>query len=188
MISLSSRLPVLQVGSYQLHDYETSWLLRAIEGGLEKIDIQDRKIAKDIYAGVLHYLENDCPWKPLKIEDLYVKLEKLFLKIGFPHAQGKIPQLSPPVRLSVVKQMHEIDCPIEIALFNALHKEMEILLGYGVEEVILDEVIEAVNILMPSKKWSKECQLLHDEILSIQENFNDPYRRENHFTPNFSRA
>lgn len=188
MISLASRLPVLQVGEYQLHGYETSWILTSIEEGLKGIGIQDRKIAKDIYAGVLHYLENNCPWKPLRIEDLYAKLEKLFGKIGFPQVKGKIPRVSPPIHMSVVEQLEKMDCQIELALFNTLQSEMETLLGYGVEKVVFDGVIEAVNMIIPTKKWSKECDLLHDEIIALQEKFNDPYGRESYFTPRFDRA
>ncbi len=188
MISLTSKLPVLQVGEYQLHGYETSWILASIEGGLKSIGIQDIKIAKDIYEGVLHYLENNCPWKPLKIEDLYKKLEKLFSKIGFPHVKGKIPRISPPINVSVIAQLEKLDCQIELALFNTLQSEMETLLAYGVREVVFDDVIEAVNIIIPSKKWSKDCDLLHDEIIALQEKYNAPVRRVNDFRPKCERG
>ena len=183
MICISSKLPVLQVGTHQLTDYDTSWLLRSIEGGLNTIEVQDKGIAQDIYYGVLHYLENNCPWVPLKIENLYSKVEGLFGKIGFPHAEGKIPRYCPEIHISMVHQLEQLDCKIEIALFSSLQAELESLNQYGVEKVVLEDIIEVVHEMIPAKKWTKECQMLHDELLSYQEKFNDPFRRQNHFAP-----
>lgn len=188
MICFSSKLPVLQVGTYQLFDYETSWLLRSIEGGLSSVQIEDQGIAQDIYHGVVYYLENECPWKPLKIEVLYEKMDGLFVKIGFPKVKGQIPMYCPEIRISVLNKLESLDCKIEIALFSALQAELESLVSYGAEKIILDDLIETVHTLIPSKKWSKECQDLHDELFSYQEKFNDPFRRENHFLNTKNRA
>lgn len=177
MICFSSKLPVLQVGTYQLADYDTSWLRRAIEEGLSSADAEDSSIAEDIYLGVLHYLQNDCPWVPLKIETLYDRINKLCDKIGFSHLQGHIPMISPPVRISVVERVEKLNCPMEIALFQMLDQELNALLPYGVEKVRLDEVKEAVLAMIPAKKWNKRCQLLHDEITALELNFNTTYHR-----------
>lgn len=183
MICISSKLPILQVASYQLSDYDTKWLFRSIQGGFSKVGIEDVSIAQEVYLGVLYYLENDCPWTPLKIENLYTKVENLFKRIGFPHMAGQLPRYSPSINISVSEQLEQLDCQIEIALFNSLQKELEVLSSYGAEKVILENIIEAVYTLIPCKKWSKECQLLHDEIFSLQEKFNDLHRRRNYFMP-----
>lgn len=178
MICFSSKLPVLQVGTHQLKDYDTSCLLRAIMSGLREIEIEDETMAQDIYAGVLYYLENDCPWKPLKIESLYERIDKVFHTIGFSQVAGKLPMYAPEVRISVREQLESLDCQIEMMLFQTIQAEIDALKPYGVEKVILEDVIEAVHTLIPSKKWTKQCQALHDELLSLQESYHTPYERE----------
>lgn len=172
MICIASKLPILQVGSHQLTNYETDWLLRAIEAALQSVHAENLEVARDIYQGVVHYLENSCPWTPLKIETLYDKVEKLVMKIGFSNLEGQIPMISPPVRISVAETLEEMDCQLEIAIFQTLRKEMASLKSYGVELIVLGDVKEAVTKLIQAKKWTKKCQLLHDEIKAVQEGYN----------------
>ncbi len=171
MILIASRLPVLQVGDYQLKNYDTKWLKRAIEVALLRAGMDNTEIAHDVYSGVLHYLENDCPWTALKVEDLYAKVHSLLEKIGLGRAQGHLPMYSPEVEISVVEQLKELDCQIELALFGALRAECETLHGYGVERIVMAEVKEAVSELIAPKRWNKECQRLHDEITSLSDQY-----------------
>lgn len=125
------------------------------------------EIANDIYQGVLHYLQNDCPWTPLKIEDLYAKIQKLMSKIGLERAQSHLPFYFPEIRISVARILTEIDCPMEIALLTSVNQEISTLVDYGVDKIILEEIEEAVSTLMPTKRWNKKKQLLHDEIAAL---------------------
>jgi len=179
MICLASKLPILQVGSYQLSNYETTWLKRAISEGLENAEFGNSAIAHDIYTGVLHYLENDCPWTPLKIEVLYDRIYGLLEKIGVAHIQEYIPMVTPPLKVSVLDTLESLDCPMEMTLILALEKNLSGLKKYRVEKVELNMVKEAVNILIPSKKWTKQCQLLHDEITELGEMYNERYFNRN---------
>ena len=167
MICLTSKLPILQVGSHQISDYDTDWLHRAIQDGLIQAEIDTPEIANDIYQGVLHYLQNDCPWIPLKIEDLYKKVTKLMGKIGLEKAQSHLPIYYPEIRISVAKILVEIQCPMEIALMKSLQQEITTLKDYGVEQIVLEEIKEAVTTIMPTKRWNKKKQSLHDEIASL---------------------
>ena len=171
MICFSSKLPVLQVGSHQLKNYETEWIFLAIEMALENSDTGNAFVAEHIYGGLLHYLQNECPWTLLKIENLYDKMEALLGKIGFSHLES-LPRLCPAIRISVLKQLEQLDCPIEMVLLQTIQDELGKLAQYGAQEVILDDTVEAINILIPGKKWTKHCQLLHDELVNLQESYN----------------
>ena len=169
MICLSSKLPVLQVGAHQLKDYDTKWILKSIEGALDQVEIKSKVVSEVVYFGVLHYLENECPWIPVKIEDLYEKIEFLFTKIGFRHISGSIPRYSPVVRISLAKQLLKLDDLGERPLLLSLEKELEILRAYRVEEIILDDVVEAIRLLRSETEWSEKCQSLYDKFMEIQD-------------------
>lgn len=172
MIALPSKLPLLQVGTHQLSNYDTEWLLEAIQDALREIEIQDLAIAKDIYRGLLYYLENECSWKPLSIEALYAKLDALLGKIGFPKAQGRIPRYLPEVRISVLEQFRPLNCQLELALFSTLRTELDQLRELGVRKVMLEDVIETVDVILPRRRWNKQCHTLHDEIRALESSFN----------------
>jgi len=169
MICLASRLPILQVGAYQISNYNTDWLLRALRDGLEMAEIPNPEVAQDVYEGVLYYLENDCPWKPLPIEKLYQKVASLLEKVGLGSARDCLPMYSPEIRISVAAKLEKLECHMEIALLKTLAEEVQSLHQYGVERVVFEEIKEAVYSLIPTKRWTKECQILHDEIFSLQE-------------------
>jgi len=169
MICFTSKLPILQVGSQQIRGYDTDWLHRAIMDGLNNAEIKDVKIAHDIYQGVLYYLQNDCPWSLLKIEDLYQKVQNLLSKVGLDNVRNHLPLYCPEIRISVAEVLTNIDCPMEIALIKSLHDEISNLQQYGAERIILEEIEEAVTTLIPAKRWTKKKQYLHDEIASLSE-------------------
>jgi len=169
MICFASKLPILQVGSQQIRGYDTAWLHRAIIDGLTGAGIEDTKIANDIYQGVLYYLQNDCPWSLLKIEDLYSKVQNLMVKVGLESVKSHIPVYSPEIRISVAEVLGNLQCPIELALIKSLHDEITELKNYGAERIVLEEIHEAVSTLMPAKRWTKKKQFLHDEIASLGE-------------------
>jgi len=172
MICLSSKLPVLQVGPYQLKDYDTSWILRSIEDTLACVGLHSSFVSEIVYHGVIQYLENDCPWVPLKIEDLYARIEFLFSKIGFKHLAHAIPRYSPVIRISVAQLLQKVDYQGEDALLKALQAELNTLKGYGVEEVFLDNIADAVHALIPDQDWGKQSQQLHDKIIALQQTYN----------------
>ncbi len=167
MICLASKLPILQVGSHQIADYDTEWLHRALSDGLKKAGMGDEQVAMDLYQGLLHYLQNDCPWSLLKIEDLYLRVQKLLSKVGLQKAKSHLPFYTPDVRISVTQMLDTIECPIELALLQSLNQEITQLKNYGVQRVVLEEIKEAVSSIMPAKRWNKQKQFLHDEIASL---------------------
>jgi len=142
-------------------------LYRAILDGLAQAGMVTPEIANDIYQGVLHYLQNDCPWKPLKIEELYKKIQALMSKIGLESVKAHLPTYYPEVRISVARILIEIECPMEIALIASVNEEISTLKEYGVDKIVLEEIEEAVTTLLPTKRWNKQKQFLHDEIASL---------------------
>ena len=172
MICLSSKLPVLQVGAYQLKDYDTSWILKSIEDALACVGLHSSLVSEIVYYGVLQYLENECPWVPLKIEDLYAKIEYLFGKIGFSHLSHAIPRYSPDIKISVAHQLSTLVTQTEHHLLEHLQYELDSLAAYGVQEIILDNIVDAVQSLIPDQDWGEKSQHLYNEIIALQETYN----------------
>ena len=73
MISLIGNRPALQIGRYQVIDYDTEWLDDALRRAARAADHEDFPFVADIRSGIVKYLETKCPLKLLQLEDLLFK-------------------------------------------------------------------------------------------------------------------
>ena len=82
MISLIGNRPALQIGRYQVIDYDTAWLDDALRRAATAADHADFPFVDDIRSGIEKYLETKCPLKLLHLEDLYDRMRRMLVKIG----------------------------------------------------------------------------------------------------------
>lgn len=167
MICLSQKLPILQIGQLQLTDYPTDWIEDSISAALTEADAYQEDIVNHIYLGILHYLQNDCPWTPLRIEALRKRIQQLLNTIGYSHCAASLPDLGPPIRLSVLETLERLDTPIELQLIQNLKATLEDLSAHGVSEVQAHEIEEAVKAIIKPRRWNKACDQLSADIHSL---------------------
>jgi len=92
VISLIGNRPALQIGRYQVIDYDTAWLDDALRRAARAADHEDFPFVEDIRSGIEKYLETKCP----------LKLLHLLLKcIPQPDSFGDIPDNTQKYALSV---------------------------------------------------------------------------------------
>ncbi|RYD61291.1 MAG: hypothetical protein EOP83_17385, partial [Verrucomicrobiaceae bacterium] len=100
MISLIGNRPALQIGRYQVIDYDTAWLDDALRRAATAAEHEDFPFIADIRAGIVQYLETKCPLKLLHLEDLFDRMRKMLVKIGCERIAEKLEPLAPPVTVS----------------------------------------------------------------------------------------
>lgn len=165
MICIAGNLPVLQIGRYQVTSYSTQWIRRAIDKAAQRASQEDFAFTDDIYEGVVHYLENKCPLRLLKIEDLYKRVTHMLNRIGYGSIAEALEPIAPPVTISLERAAEEAGNGFELAFFKALQEELGDLKDKGASEVYFSHIEECVKRLLQTSDWNTACESLSAEIL-----------------------
>lgn len=164
MISFIGNRPALQIGPYQVLDYDTAWLEDAIRRAAKAADIEDFPLVSEIRNGVELYLENKCPLRLLQLEDLFERMRKMLVTIGCIQIAEKLKPLAPPVTVSLISAAKAAGNGFELAFFEKLRIELVILRDAGAEKIHFTGLRESALILRGNTKWNKHCEALLTEI------------------------
>jgi hypothetical protein len=167
VISFIGNRPALQIGRYQVIDYDVAWLDAALRRAAQAADREDFPFIEEICEGIVQYLETKCPLKLMHLEDLYRRLRKMLVKIGCEPIAEKLEQLAPPVSVSLARAAVEAGNGFELAFFEALRAELAALSEAGAAEVRFTGLRASVLILRGVEHWDKGCEGLLLEIQSF---------------------
>ena len=171
MISLIGNRPAIQIGRYQVIDYDTAWLDDALRRAARAADHEDFPFVADIRSGIEKYLETKCPLKLLHIDDLYDRMRKMLVKIGCVRIAENLVPLAPPVTVSLVRAAMEAGNGFELAFFETLRSELVELRTAGAEEIHFTGLRESTLVLRGTSKWNKHCDNLLSEIEAFIHNW-----------------
>lgn len=164
MISFIGNRPALQIGPYQVIDYDMAWLDLALERAVEAAELGDFPFVEDIRNGVSQYLETKCPLRLLPLNELFERVKRMLNTIGCREIAENLVILAPPVRVSLVQAAMAAGNGFELAFFETLRLELSLLRAAGVEEVHFIGVRKSAMILRGAAKWNKFCEALLQEI------------------------
>lgn len=171
MISLIGNRPALQIGRYQVIDYDTLWLDDALRRAARAANCEDFPFVEDIRSGIEKYLETKCPLKLLHLDDLYDRMRRMLVKIGCGQIAEKLEPLAPPVTVSLVRTAMEAGNGFELAFFEALRIELSDLRHAGAEEIRFTGLRESALILRGTTNWNHQCDNLLSEIEAFVHNW-----------------
>ncbi len=167
MISYIGNRPALQIGPYQVLDYDTLWIEVALTRAAKAADHEDFPLVSEIRSGVEMYLENKCPLRLLNLADLFERMRKMLLQMGCERIAEKLEPLAPPVTVSLVKAAMEAGNGFELAFFETLRAELSSLRRAGAEQIRFTGLRESTLILRGQQKWNRRCDTLLAEIESF---------------------
>ncbi len=171
MISFLKNRPALLVGRHTVIGYELSWLSEALAQAATKASLKESSLARDIYHGVSHYLENDCPLRQLPIEELFQRIRHMLSRIGFKNVAEKLETVAPPVTISLLEIAKRSEGGFELAFFQNVRAELIDLKEHGVETLTFADLQECVLFMKSAKKWTKACVALEAEITDFLQVF-----------------
>lgn len=174
MISLIGNRPALQIGPCQVIDYDTAWLDDALRRAADEAGIADFPFVADIRGGIVQYLETKCPLKLLPLDDLFDRVRKMLVTIGWETIAEKLRPLAPPVTVSLLRAAMAAGNGFELAFFGALRAELADLKSAGAEEIRFIGLRESAMILRGAESWNKHCELLLAEIETFLRAWNRP--------------
>jgi hypothetical protein len=164
LISLIGNRPALQIGRYQVIDYDTAWLDDALKRAATAAEQQDFPFIEDIRSGVVQYLETKCPLRVLLLEDLFDRIRKMLVKIGCERIAEKLQPLAPPLTVSLIRAAMEAGNGFELAFFKTLRIDLVGLRAAGAEEIHFTGMRESSLILRGVVQWNPHCESLFCEI------------------------
>ena len=164
MISFIGNRPAIQIGPYQVLDYDTVWLEDALRRAARAADHEDFPLVSEIRSGVEMYLEHKCALRLLHLEELFERMRKMLVKIGCERIAEKLEALAPPLTISLVTAASTAGNGFELAFFENIRAELTVLHRAGAEIIRFTELRECTLILRGEKKWNKRCESLLAEI------------------------
>jgi hypothetical protein len=164
MISLIGNRPALQIGRHQVIDYDTAWLGDALRRAAHAAEREDFPFVDDIRSGIVQYLETKCSLRLLPLADLFERMRRMLLKIGFDTIAQKLEPLAPPLTLSLVPAARQAGNGFELGFFESIRREIEELRRAGAEEIRFTGLRESALILRGAEKWDKRCDHTLQEI------------------------
>jgi hypothetical protein len=169
LISFIGNRPALQIGPYQVLDYDTVWLEDALRRAARAADHEDFPLVSEIRSGVELYLENKCALRLLHLDDLFAKMRKMLVKIGCERIAEKLEPLAPPLTVSLIKTANAAGNGFELAFFESIRAELATLRDAGAEDIRFTGLRESAMILRGKSKWGKDCDSLLEEITAFLE-------------------
>lgn len=164
MIAFIGNRPVLQVGRHQVTNYDTSWLIDALEQAAVAADCAPFPFVNEVRDGIVAYLEQKCALRLLPIKDLFARVREMLDRIGCPAIAEKLTPVAPPMSLSLARIAREAGHGFELAFFEALRVEIIELRNAGVRDLTFLDLDECVLLVAARTKWDRHCERLRDEI------------------------
>lgn len=174
MICFIQKRPALQIGRYQVIDYDTAWLSDALKRAALAADREDFPFVEDIRSGIENYLESRCPLSLLPIDELYLRMRKMLTRIGCEQIAEKLQPLAPPVTVSLIRAASEAGSGFELGFFSQLDGELRELRAAGVEHMTFTGLRQSALLLRGNPGWNTACDLLLGEIHDFLANHGVP--------------
>ena len=142
MISLIGNRPALQIGRHQVIDYDTACLSDALRRAAQAAEREDFPFVEDIRSGIVQYLETKCPLRLLPIADLFERMRKMLLKIGFESIDGRPATIVALLVIPRREKLLHIRTLAEVARLLSRDEVRSRLLGSGTPEEVLSALRE----------------------------------------------
>lgn len=163
MIALPQALPFIRIGSASLALCQKDWITETLTNATQGTDVPTW-LAEDISRGVERFLANHYKGTVIDSDELFARIEKTLAKFGLTDVALNIDKTPPPVRISLSELARRAGTGYELVFFQLLQEQLQSATYGGVSRVECHGIKPCVKRLVATKKWSKRCESLHEEI------------------------
>ncbi len=128
MISFKNNRPLLQNGYCVFSDYDLSWLVNVLQEAADSAGTR-LPFKQEIAAGVLQYLETNCPLHAVPLDYLFDRMRNLLNQIGLPLIATHLRKQPPPVDIELDSLAAE--APLPLFFYTELRRRMDSLRSKG---------------------------------------------------------
>jgi len=166
MIALPQAMPFIRIGATSLALCRTDWLTQTLTNATEGTDVPEW-MAQDISRGVESFLTKHYKGTVIDSADLFARIEKTLASLGLNDVAANIDKTPPPVRVSLSELARRAGSGYELAFFQLLEDQLRSATAGGAQQVECHGMKNCVRRLSASKKWTRRCDRLQDEIISF---------------------
>ncbi|MBR2126163.1 MAG: hypothetical protein IJ943_05475 [Akkermansia sp.] len=128
MIAFKNNRPLLQNGYCVFSDYDLAWLVNVLQEAAESAGTT-LPFKEEIAAGVLQYLENNCPLHAVPLDYLFDRMRSLLNHIGLPLIATHLRKQTPPIDIELDTLAEE--APLPLFFYTELRRRMDNLRDKG---------------------------------------------------------
>ncbi|MBR3927099.1 MAG: hypothetical protein IKJ58_10075 [Akkermansia sp.] len=128
MISFKNKRPLLQNGYCVFSDYDLSWLVNVLQEAATEAGTT-LPFKEEIAAGILMYLENNCPLHAVPLDYLFERMRNLLNQIGLPLIAAHLRKQTPPIDIELDTLAAE--APLPLFFYTELRRRMDNLRDKG---------------------------------------------------------
>lgn len=155
---------MLQVGPYQVHDYDTQWVGLALSRAAAAADRSDFPFLEEIRQATDEYLDSYCSLELLPLHALFARLRRLLEQVGCQAIASHLTPLAPPLTIDLGELAGRVDPGFELLFFETLRRELRELAAAGANELFFVGLAECVRRLRGTDRWGSDCDELEAEI------------------------
>lgn len=163
MIALPTAMPLIRIGGASLAICQTDWLTKTLTDAADGTDLPVW-LAEDISRGVESYLTNHFHGTVIDSDDLFEQIAKTLSKLGLGHVANNMDKTPPPLRISLTELARRAGAGYELAFFQLLDEQFHSASVGGAKQVECHGLQKCVRRLSSSRKWSRRCDRLQNEI------------------------
>ncbi len=165
MIALPNDLPLVRLEDGDCLAFERDWLTRSLISAARKAGYKHWWLSEHVAQSVAEYLRNEHDRPVVEAERLEKAVQSVLQVIGYSDIGQYFAVGVPLVRISLADLAREADTGFELAFFHALGVRLRAALDSRAPHFELCELEKCVRILRRRKSWSRECDILRDEIV-----------------------
>ncbi|MEM7144050.1 MAG: hypothetical protein AAF591_02875 [Verrucomicrobiota bacterium] len=168
MIALPAQMPLLQVGSLEVAEYEKEWLQETIVRAAEQAGHEKWWFAEDVAKSVIIYLQKRFNHNTITLNELFDKVSRTLSKFGFADVANALTPTPPLLRISLAEIARESGPGFELFFFQSLGSKLDELFALDADRIHCADLKRAVKLLAGSpKKWTPACSELKEEIIDF---------------------
>jgi hypothetical protein len=166
MIAFRDDMPLIRLPNGQSVAFDRDWLARALNLAALRCGYTKWWLAPHVAGSVQVWLRSMEQERVLPVDQLTTAVRSALQVIGYAEVGEKFAAAAPFARISLVELAQEAGACFELGFFGALGRRLQDVLNLGGSYCELHGLELCVKLLQKRKVWSRDCNVLREEIVS----------------------
>ena len=165
MVAFKEEFPYLRCESGQLFEFDQAWLHAAITRAADQAGYPSWWLTDHVTESIAFYLRlrNDEP--VVAFSQLSQTVRYVLKVIGYKEIVPYFTPTPPPITISLFEIAQQAGAGYELAFFDHLEKQLNALVGIGIDSLRLCALQACVKHLQGAKTWTRGCDRLREEVV-----------------------
>lgn len=165
MVAFKEEFPYLRAESGQLFEFDRAWLRDEITSAAKAAGYPGWWLTEHVTESIAFYLRLRTDEGFVAFGQLSQTVRYVLRVIGYKEIVPHFSPAPPPVTISLFEIAHEAGAGYELAFFEMLTRQLELLLQTRVHALNFRDLNAAVKHLRGVRVWTRACDVLRSEIV-----------------------